>query len=285
MIIYHVVMPTLGWVKHLRTVKDESGIDVFPVNFLISYLELRKRRKPLAKIFENILASSEVNLFVDSGAYGAGTKNIEIPIDKYIEYVKENRQWIKYYANLDVKYSWQKTADNQKEMEDAGLAPLPVFHGGEPDTVKQDLLDNYEYICVGGIAGTQKSRKVLPALRELSKEALRMNCRIHLFGMGGFKVLRRAYYYSSDSTNFVGRRYGEFPYFDDAALKIINVPYRTAATIRYEHLISRYGLPTHTFSNPQPRGFVIQITQALEYMSLFRMNQWLNALWRQKGYP
>lgn len=287
--LYYVATPAaMGWMNLLRTVRDNSGIDPFPANILMTFFDFwnRKKKKSMDDFLGNLIDPSEIRLFLDSGAYGASTHNVIIDVNEYAQFIKDNEHWLNVYANLDVKHSWQLTADNQKALEDAGLTPLPVFHGGEPDKVKQDLIDNYEYICIGGIVGGKSSSiDLLPALKEFSKEVLRKKKRTHLFGVGSFEVLRQAYFYSSDLTSFsAAPRYGFFPIFDEARMKIVHVKYRSAAAIKYEHLISRYGLETYSFSIKKPRGYLGQVNRALQYMSLFRMSQWLNAMWKQKGY-
>ena len=79
-----------------------------------------------------------VDVFLDSGAFSAWTRGVEIDIQKYIEFIKQNQDVITVYANLDVispgrfsmgtKESAELTLRNQKIMEQAGLSPLPVFH-------------------------------------------------------------------------------------------------------------------------------------------------------------
>ena len=82
---------------------------------------------------------NKVHLFLDSGAFSAYTLGIEINIYEYIEFIKQHKNIIDMYANLDViatgntlndkKYAAEKTLQNQKIMEEAGLSPLPVFLG------------------------------------------------------------------------------------------------------------------------------------------------------------
>ena len=43
-----------------------------------------------------------VDVFLDSGAFSAWTRGMEIDIQKYIEFIKQNQDIITVYANLDV---------------------------------------------------------------------------------------------------------------------------------------------------------------------------------------
>ena len=74
---------------------------------------------------------NKVNLFLDSGAFSAFTQGAEINIVDYIAFIKKNKKYIETYAVLDVIGSAEKTWENQRIMEKAGLSPLPCFHFGE----------------------------------------------------------------------------------------------------------------------------------------------------------
>ena len=110
---------------------------------------------------------NKVQLFLDSGAFSAWTQGVEIDIQEYIEFIKKHKDIIEVYANLDIisrgdtsaakKEAAQKTLKNQIIMEKAGLAPLPVFHVGEPLKYLKYYMSNYEYIALGGMVGKQKS--------------------------------------------------------------------------------------------------------------------------------
>ena len=77
------------------------------------------------------MLNNNISLFLDSGAYSAWSKGIEINIDEYIEFVKKYKDNLTVYANLDDINSPEKTWENQRYMESKGLKPLPCFHYGE----------------------------------------------------------------------------------------------------------------------------------------------------------
>jgi len=95
--------------------------------------------------------AKKISLFLDSGAFTAKSKGVVINLDEYIAFVKENKDYIDVYCNLDVIGDPVATWKNQEKMEKAGLAPLPVYHAGEP----REYLDRcmkYGYFGVGGVA-------------------------------------------------------------------------------------------------------------------------------------
>lgn len=89
---------------------------------------------------------NHVRLFLDSGAYGAWSRGLDIDVQEYIKYCKTNAHLIEELVNLDVipgkfgrrdnsqfevEESARKSYVNQQKMKDAGLKPIPVFHQGE----------------------------------------------------------------------------------------------------------------------------------------------------------
>jgi len=96
-------------------------------------------------------------LFLDSGAYSAFTKGVKIDIQDYIRFIK--RHGVELYANLDDIKSHNKTLLNQKEMEKAGLNPLPVWHIYEPHSVLKWYVENYDYVALGHEHGLKKISK------------------------------------------------------------------------------------------------------------------------------
>lgn len=165
---------------------------------------------------------NRVSLFLDSGAFSAMTQGVEIDIHEYIEFIKKYQHVIDLYANLDViaekgqpnKTTAEKTLQNQKVMEGAGLNPLPIFHCGEPFEYLEYYIENYEYIGFGGLVGTTSSSAAAPVLDRCFKKYLcdkngMPKVKVHGFGMTALRTLIRYPWYSVDSTSWVATsRYG-----------------------------------------------------------------------------
>jgi len=150
-------------------------------------------------------------LFLDSGAFSAWSQGVEIDIDDYISFIKENEKYLFTYVNLDVIGDPVKTYENQKYMERAGLNPIPVFHTTmEPLSWLEKYLDEgYEYIGLGGMAGGTVDR--LSILRILDVCFATLLChpdgiprvKVHGFGMTSHLLMFRYPWYSVDSTSWV----------------------------------------------------------------------------------
>ncbi len=282
--VYFACGPYLNYVDQLRIVQETTGINPFPVKILISYLDVRRRS--LDPLFTRYFKPGDVELFLDSGAFGAFTRKILLDVREYGEWIKRNQHWIHVYANLDVKHSASETAKNQKILEGMGLNPLPVYHGNEPFQVFKDLCQEYDYVCLGGVAGMARMQGAYDTLRRCSEYALSQGTKIHMFGVGTHNVLSRIQFYSADSTSFIQSRYGRVVVWDERTMSTKKIKYRSPELIKYEHLLTRYGLPTAPLFMRRPGKFGNQIIRAFEYLQFQRMTEWLDAIWKvrhQKG--
>jgi len=149
-----------------------------------------------------------IDLFLDSGAFSAKTKNLEININDYIAYIKRYGRYIDVYANLDVIGDQEATWKNQEMMEKAGLSPLPVFHVEDDMKYLERCIDNYDYFCLGGMAkGYNKKERAsfidLCFEQICNQPSLFPKCKIHGFGMTSIDWMWRWPWYSVDSTSWV----------------------------------------------------------------------------------
>ena len=158
------------------------------------------------------------NIFLDSGAFSALTQDSAVDIDKYIDFIKQNKQHISIYANLDVigdangsanEYTAQESLYNLKRMEDAGLSPLPAFHHGEPMSYLQYYVDKYNYIALGGMVGGSAAdlrywldfcfSQIICGYNGWPK------LKVHGFGLTSLSLMKRYPWYSVDSGTWTFR--------------------------------------------------------------------------------
>jgi len=201
---------------------------------LLSYYDLQLTNIPFRKELWKLMKKKKkkVSLFLDSGAFSAFTQGIAIDIQEYIKFIKEHKEFIDIYANLDVIGNAKGTLKNQRIMEKAGLNPLPCFHQGEDYKYLKYYLDNYDYIALGGLAGNRYSTwEVFEHLTRCFQEYIcdqdgMPKVKVHGFGMTSWKFMRHFPWYSVDSTSWIltGRngsilmprkRNGEYIYTED----------------------------------------------------------------------
>jgi hypothetical protein len=152
--------------------------------------------------------TKKVELFLDSGAFSAWSQGKEIDIQDYIAFIKEHKDVITTYANLDVIGDPAATWKNQMIMEDAGLLPLPVFHYGEDIKWLQRILKrNYEYISLGGMVPISTG-DLIHWLDDLFTHYLCDSdgmpiVKVHGFGLTSLRLMLRYNWWSVDSTSWV----------------------------------------------------------------------------------
>lgn len=139
--------------------------------------------------------------FLDSGAFSAFTKDIQINIQDYIKFIKDNIDYIEVYSVLDVIGDAERTLENQKIMEQAGLKPIPCFHYGEDFKYLEYYIKNYKYIALGGLVPLAKRKELLKKHLDNCFYFIRDKVKVHLFGMSSKWLLERYPIYSSDSTS------------------------------------------------------------------------------------
>lgn len=164
-------------------------------NILVSYFYLGFKGT-----FKHTEILKQRCFFLDSGAYTAMTSGTSIDVYKYIDWIKENRAMIDLYCGLDDIGDYKKTLENQRIMEAAGLSPLITFHHGEPFELLREFCQEYEFICLGGIAGKKRPERVqwLDNCFAIIKDFWPK--RLHVFGVHDKEILMRYPLYSADAS-------------------------------------------------------------------------------------
>lgn len=153
-------------------------------------------------------------LFADSGAYSAHTVGAAITVDEYAQWVRRWAHLFPVYANLDVLDDPKKSAVNMGRLERKGLAPVPVFHGGEDWRYLEGMADRYDYIALGGITRFRD----MPVLTGWFDRCFRIcegKAQLHGFGMTRWELVKRFPWRSVDSSSIgSGYRYGSVKVYD-----------------------------------------------------------------------
>lgn len=206
MIIYLAGVPGGGSPGYCRREKELNPMWYYRL-WTYYYLKLNKgiMKKP-----------KHINLFLDSGAFSAFTKNGIVDIQEYIAFIKKHQKYIDVYANLDVigedgknpnRVTAQKTLENQQIMEEAGLSPLPVYHFGEPTEYLDFYIENYGYLALGGLVGSTNEQLVKWLDSCFSYHICRPDglpkVKVHAFGVTSLAIMLRYPWYSIDSTTWV----------------------------------------------------------------------------------
>jgi len=164
---------------------------------------------------------SDLLVMVDSGAYSAWSKGVEVKIEDYLDFCLEN-SWVDYFVNLDVMpprrldhsgldrrsalFSSAEFSLRNYEQLSKLLGPsrlLPVFHMGTPIRFLRRYLDlGCQYICIGAVSGkdrTWRCKEFTAFLKYLPKDG---NLRMHGLGITDVLGMESFSWYSVDSATW-----------------------------------------------------------------------------------
>lgn len=172
--------------------------------------------------------------FVDSGAFTAMNKGIQLDIDEYIDFLNQYEEHFLLYCQFDTipvgditgEESAKATKENYWYMRSKLKNPdklLYCFHCGEDFKYLEDILNDpiqIPYIAFGGLAkkGKKTREEFLNKAFEVIKNSKNPNVKVHAFGVTDFDILERYPFTSADSTSWLwggvfGRiisKYGKF---------------------------------------------------------------------------
>lgn len=160
-----------------------------------------------ADVLETLDMGAE--LFLDSGAFSAFTKGVEIDIEQYAKFIRDNGEHWSVKANLDVigdtgEASWQ----NLKTLESLGADVFPVFHYTDEERYLTKILDEgYEFFALGGLVGASR-KKLIEWLDRIWARYLidsdgRPRRKVHGFGLTDQVLMLRYPWYSVDSASWI----------------------------------------------------------------------------------
>lgn len=168
-------------------------------------------------------------LFIDSGAFSAHTKGIDIDVDEYIDYLNRNEDALTIYAQVDKipgEFGKEKTREQKLEAPKLSwenylyMAPklknkdklLPIFHQHEDWKWLHNMLEytdeNGNHIPYIGISPANdvpvKQKKVwLDKAFSIIAKSSNPNVKTHAFGMTSLDLLEFYPFTSADSTSWI----------------------------------------------------------------------------------
>ncbi len=251
---------------------------------LVSYWYFRSYN--LDSIYSKSFGEYRPDTFADSGAFSAWSQDGKVNVQEYAEWLHKWKHLFTVYSNLDVKGDVDAGLRNQVYLERQGLKPLPVFHGGEPFSVLEDLVQHYPYIALGGLSGhtTSGSREMWAFIIRCFKIA-RGRSVFHGFGMTNWKIMRALPWYSVDSSTWTqGFRFGAVPIFDGRVGKFHRIRLGDRrAWYKHAVLVRGMGYDPEDFADKTrySRARTCEIS-AISYM---QAEQWLRGKWGEISMP
>lgn len=162
---------------------------------------------------EDKIFNSGHNIICDSGAFSLnfsqGSTGISITYKGYEIYLDKFHNFFKFYFNFDRYFTAEDAAGNYKflkNLEKAGLKPVPVIHDYYGGEIKFYIDKGYKMIALGSIFDPVRKRQartskdVEYAVEELIR--LKPDIKIHYFASASFDHPSRLPIYSSDAANW-----------------------------------------------------------------------------------
>ncbi len=242
--------------KIYRRLTDEEKVQRNHIPHILESYHYINRQSAVDKIRRD-----GEKVFLDSGAFSAWSKGVEIDMPKYCRYIQENADIIRVEDDAIVASVLDSIGDdlgtykNQKAMEKLGVRPLPCFHFGEDPRYLEYYVANYSYITLGGMVA--QSTKALHMWLDdiwdkyLTDGAGRPKTKVHGFGLTTPVLMKKYPWWSVDSSSWVQVAANGSILFNEKAMAVSSQsPNRKVHNQHFD-----------TFTPPQQEAIVKQLAQ------------------------
>ena len=180
------------------------------------------------KDFQKPLINNADLFLLDSGAFTfmntvKGKINWNDYISKYISFINEND--VKHYFELDIDvivgYDEVKRIRGKIEKE-TGKKSIPVWHKSRGIEEFKRLVNDYDYIAIGGFAIKHIQKNEYPIIRNMVQYAYDRGVKVHGLGFTPKEVTQYKFYSVDSTTWLVCRRFGRLSKFENGRIKSIS---------------------------------------------------------------
>lgn len=172
------------------------------------------------------------DFLLDSGAFtfmqGSHKKKIDWDeyLEKYANFINRNKIEKFFELDIDSVVGLDEVLRIRRKLEKLTKKQcIPVWHTsrGKENFVK--LVQEYNYVAIGGLVGFGKSeydRKYWKFFPWFVNQAHQNNCKIHALGFTSTEGIRRYHFDSVDSTRWNCIRFGRVEFFDGKTIRPID---------------------------------------------------------------
>ncbi len=168
---------------------------------------------------------AKIQLMFDSGMFSAWSRNEELSMTEYVDYLKEHKKYLYSYVTFDVvpkpsstngapptrketERSGAGSYENHQMMKSFGLGPIPVFHQGESfKWLIKYIEDGEDYIGISTWKTNMTQREQIEWLDRvftlITDRRGKPIVKTHGFGIASPKLMMRYPWFSVDSTTWV----------------------------------------------------------------------------------
>ncbi len=172
------------------------------------------------------------NFLLDSGAFSfmsgkeCSKEMLEEYMDKYIGFI--NKYDVKYFFELDVDtiFGIKFVEKLRKRLEhETKKKCIPVWHKSRGIQYWKDMVENYEYIAIGGLVFHVKKQEY-PLIQKMVRYARAKGVKVHGLGFTKTKDLDKYPFYSVDSCSWAKQAVfgGTLSFFNGKYIDIKNLP-------------------------------------------------------------
>lgn len=177
--------------------------------------------KPLADTLSDLFGDDRKlwpRVMIDSGAVQARSIGKDVTPEGYAAWLHDAEGLWDTAVTLDVIFDPVASDENYKKLVDLGCHNLlPVFHGGEPWSYYERMVEEHDYVALGGMVSTDPGTGLRPWLGRCFK--LAGDTKIHGLGMTQLPLLLAAPWKSVDSSSWgAGHRFGSVAVWDGRQL-------------------------------------------------------------------
>lgn len=151
---------------------------------------------------------------LDSGVFtfmnGAKRVDFDSYTDRYIEFINAYKVPLFFEMDLDAIVGLPKVEEYRRRIESrTGRQCIPVFHRDRGKDYFIDMVKNYKYVAIGGIAVKDIKKTEHKYFPWFIDKAHEYGCKIHGLGYTDFAHVDKYRFDTVDSTSWiVGGRYG-----------------------------------------------------------------------------
>lgn len=123
-------------------------------------------------------------------------------VDRYIDFVNTND--VKYFFELDIDavVGYERVKELRRRLETGtGKKCIPVWHKSRGIEEFKKIVNDYDYVAIGGIVTKEITRDEYPLLKKLCAYAKQNGTRVHGLGFTELNIAEYGFY-SCDSTTW-----------------------------------------------------------------------------------
>lgn len=207
---------------------DLTSKSIYTSRYILeSYFYITKAINNKQYIADVLDYNKRDRLLLDSGAFSFmnGKQVTEKEMDQYcINYVEFIKKYnIKYFVEMDIDaiFGYEKALEYRRYIEkECGSQAIPIFHKERGINVYKQMVSEYEYAGIGGIAMKNIKPSEHKYFRELNKYANYYGTKLHAMGFTPTRDLNSYGFYSVDSSSWAsGVRFGTIYYYQNQIIR------------------------------------------------------------------